>query len=125
MLYKYLYMWTYEKKNRTRETLSKIVFASITGATAGLSIGLLEKVFMRRSNIRVRTADLFVLGGTYALVEAAVISLRPKSVYSPIISGCAAGLISSSSTRSVITTSIIASTFGYIFENRRLLFKNT
>lgn len=118
-------MWTHEKRNRTREGLSKIVWASVTGAVAGASIGVLERMATGKPSIRVRATDLFLLGGTYALAETAIETWRPNTPFTPALAGCAAGIISSrGGTKSIITASILATTFGYIFENRDRVFQN-
>ncbi|KAI5172395.1 hypothetical protein NEFER03_1498 [Nematocida sp. LUAm3] len=115
-------MWEPEKRNRTREALSKIFWASVSGSILGFSYGVLESAITRKCSIRRRTTDLFLLGGTYAMTEIALEKWRAKGAYSPIIAGCTAGIISSKGTaQSIITNSALAATLGFIFENRERL----
>ncbi|KAI5192447.1 hypothetical protein NECID01_1942 [Nematocida sp. AWRm77] len=118
-------MWTYERRNRARETLSKIVWASATGSIVGLSLGLLEKAVTGKGSVRKRTEDMMLLGGTYAIAESALEKWSARTTYTPIIAGCVAGTLSSTGTpRSIITTSVFAAALGYAIENREELLQS-
>lgn len=117
-------MWTYEKRNKARETLSRIVWASATGSLLGLTVGVLETAVTGTGTIRRRTSDLMLLGGTYAITEAALEKWTARSTYTPIIAGCVAGALASRGTaRSVLTTSALAATLGYAIEHREDLLR--
>lgn len=107
-------MWTQEERNRVKEALSKVVYASATGAVVGAFLGVAEKCITGKGKIRSRVTDGLVLSGTYALTEAAIDQWKARTVYTPVIAGCVAGATASSgSKRSLITLSVAAAGIGW------------
>jgi len=112
-------MLTYERRDKVRESFSNIFWASVTGSLLGLSLGVIGKAFGSKEPVRSKAANMMFIGGTYAAAECFIERTRGRARYTPIIAACAAGVLSSNgSAKSMITTSMVAITFGSIFDNR-------